>query len=162
MYFGKKVENIHNICLDGKLIDWVDEWVYLGVTLKSGKTFGCSVSDRIKKFYRCANAIFRIDGRSNDTAMLRLVETHCVPLLTYAVEIVYIANRDDRRQLRVAYNSLYRKIFGYRFTESVTNLQAFLNRPTWEQLVEDRRSRFVRRLASTSGLSLAKAYLPSV
>ena len=158
MYFGKRVEALHNISLDGKPIEWVEEWVYLGVSLKSGKSFGCSVTERIKKFYRCANAIFRIDGRGNDMAMLRLVETHCVPLLTYAIEIVHVANRDDRRQLRVAYNSLFRKIFKYRYRESVTALQEFLDRPTWEQLVEKRRSGFVDRLASTSGLSLAKAY----
>ena len=162
MYFGKRAEVVCNISLDGKLIDWVDEWVYLGVSLKSGKRFGCSVTDRIKKFYRCANALFRIDGRYNDMTMLRLVETHCVPLLTYAIEIVHVANQDDRRQLRVAYNSLFRKIFYYRTRDSVTALQAFLGRPTWEELVEKRRSGFELRLASSSGSSLAKAYLPFV
>ena len=43
------------------------------------------------KFYRCANAILRNDGRSDDLIMLKLVETHCVPLLTYAIEIVHVA-----------------------------------------------------------------------
>ena len=45
-------------------------------------------------------------------------------------------NRDERRQLRVAYNSLFRKIFNYRWSESVSALRAILERPTWEQLVE--------------------------
>ena len=116
--------------LNGKVIDWVTNWVYLGVNLKSNKNFDCSIVDRVKKFYRCANAIFRIDGRSNDTVMLQLVESHCVPILTYAVEVTHVSNRDERRQLRVAYNSLFRKIFNYRWSESVTALQAFLGRPT--------------------------------
>ena len=102
--------------------------------------------DRVKKFYKCANADFRIDGRSNDTVMLHLAETHCVPLLTYAIEVIVITNRDEKRQLRVAYNSLFRKIFGYRWSESVTALQGFLNRPTWEQLVEKRSSAFFARI----------------
>ena len=34
--------------------------------------------------------------------MLHLIETHCVPLLTYAIEIVHVANKDDRMQLRVS------------------------------------------------------------
>ena len=125
LYFGKRIGISHEISLHGKPIVWVDEWVYLGVTLRSAKVFDCSVKDRIKKFYRCANAILRIDGKSNDMVMLRLLEAHCVPLLTYAIEIVHVSNRDERRQLRVAYNSLFRKLFHYRWSESVSALQSF-------------------------------------
>ena len=75
--------------------------------LRSNKQFNCSVTDKIKKFYRCANSILRIDGRSNDMVMLRLIETHCIPLLSYAIEVVNVADRDERRQLRVAYNSVF-------------------------------------------------------
>ena len=78
--------------------------------------------------------------------MLRLVESHCVPILTYAIEVVHVANRDERRQLRVAYNSLFRKISNYRWSESVSALQSFLDRPTWEQLVEKRRNSFLNRV----------------
>ena len=106
------------------------------------------MTDRIKKFYWCANAIFRIDGRLNDTVMLHLIETHCVPLLTYGIEIIHVKDRDERRQLRVAYNSVFQKIFGYRWSESVTALQGFLSRPTWEELVEKRQSSFFARTAN--------------
>ena len=110
------------------------EWLYLGVTLKSGKFFNCCVKERIKKFYRGANSILRIDGNTNDTVMLRLLEAYCVPLLTCAIEIVHVANSDERRQLRVAYNSIFRKIFDNRYRESVTKLQQFLGRLTWEDI----------------------------
>ena len=60
---------------------------YLGVVVVSGRRFGCSVTERIKKFYRSANAIFRVEGRSDDLTMLRLVESHCVPILTYGIEV---------------------------------------------------------------------------
>ena len=140
-----KVDIGHEIFLDGRKVEIVDEWVYLGVTLKSGKKFNCSVKERIRKFYRCANAIFRIDGHSNDTVMLHLVETHCIPILTFAIEVTDVTDRDERRQLRVAYNSVFRKIFGYRWSESVSALQAFLKRPTWEQIVDKRRSNLYTR-----------------
>ena len=146
LYFGKRTSISHNIILNGNIVEWTDQWVYLGVTLKSNKKFDCSVTDRIKKFYRCANAILRIDGRSNDMVMLRLIETHCIPVLTYGVEIIDVMNQDERRQLRVAYNSVFRKIFGYRYSESVTALQSFLNRPTWEELVNKRKQMFHIRL----------------
>ena len=51
-----------------------------------------------------------------------------------------------RRQLRVAYNSMFRSIFGFHFHESVSDLQAQLERPTWEALVEKRCESFMRAL----------------
>ena len=145
--------------MNDKIIQWTNECKYLGVTLKTGKSFGCSTAERVKKFYRCLNSILRIEGQSTDVVMLRLLETHCVPLLTYAIEIIHVANQDERRQLRVAYNSVFRKTFGYRRSESVTALQHFLNRPTWEELIAKKRSGFVQRLNSCGQCSLALALL---
>ena len=147
LFFGKKCWRLCELSLDCKSIEWVEEWKYLSITLKSGTFFNHSVKNCIKKFYRCANAILRIEGRSNDRVMLRLLETHCVPLLTYAIEIVHVTNQNDRRQLRVAYNSLFRKIFSYRWSESVPALQHFLERPTWEELIDSRVNHFKRRLS---------------
>ena len=79
--------------------------------------------------------------------MLQLMEDHCVPILSYAIEVIHVANRDERRRLRVAYNSLFRRIFDYRPWESVTALQHALQRPTWEELVAKRQSKFRERLS---------------
>ena len=74
--------------------------------------------------------------------MLQLIETHCVPVLTYGIEILEVSDIAARRKLRVAYNSIFRKLFNYRQYESVTQLQGFLGRRTWEQLLETRKSSF--------------------
>ena len=161
VYFGKRAKNLFETSLNGKSIEWVDQWNYLGVTLKSGIHFGCSVKERVKKFYRCANAILRIDGRSDEIIMLQLLESHCVPLLTYAVEMMHVPDRDEKRQLRVAYNSIFRKLFGYRWSQSVTALQHFLDRPTWEELVDERREGFVTRVNKCDAQSLPRATLPT-
>ena len=79
--------------------------------------------------------------------MLRLLEAHCLPILTYVMEVIEIADRDARRKLRVAYNSMFRQIFGYRVSESVTDLQHQLGRPTWEELVEKRKAMFSANLS---------------
>ena len=78
--------------------------------------------------------------------MLELLETHCLPILTYAIEVITVCNRDRRRQLRVAYNSLFRRIFGYRNYQSVRALQSFLCRPNWEELIERRTNNFVENV----------------
>ena len=54
---------------------------------------------------------------------------------------------------------LFEKIFGYRWSQSVSNLQSFLSRPTWEKLVERRKNGFVARLIHNGGDSLARAAL---
>ena len=79
--------------------------------------------------------------------MLRLLESHCLPILTYAIDVIHIVGRDEKRKLRVAYNSIFRKVFNYRTWESVTDLQHALQRPTWEELVDDRRQQFSQRIA---------------
>ena len=126
--------------------------------LKSGPRYGCSVTERVKSFYRALNSILRIDGRSNDIILLQLIETHCVPILTYAIEVVNISNRDERRSMRVAYNSIFRKLFGYRSFESVTNLQHCLHRPTWEELIDKRKSGFLMRARTCSDDTLVRAF----
>ena len=159
LYYGKKCDFIADVMIDGKKVEWVDQWPYLGVMLNSNKVFDCSIQEPVKKFYCCANSVFRIDGHSDEIVMLQLAESHCIPLLTYAIEIVHVCNRDERRQLRVAYNSVYRKIFGYRWYQSVTDLQHFLGKPTWEELVEKRHSGFSHRIREKSCNSLARLFM---
>ena len=158
MFFGKKLDPKWKLKLNGAEIDWVPEWKYLGVTLKSGVRFGCSVKEKIQSFYRSLNGILRVEGRSDDLILLGLIESHCIPILTYGMEIIHVAQRDERRSLRVAYNSVFRKIFGYRVFESVTNLQHALKRQTWEELIDTRSRNFLRRLQSCPSGSLVRCF----
>ena len=160
MFFGKSTTINFKSSLNGAPIEFVSEWKYLGVVLKSGSRFGCSVKERVKSFYRSLNSILRVEGRSQDMTLLRLIESHCVPILTYAIEMSVVANRDERRSLRVAYNSIFRKLFGYRYFESVTNLQHALGRPTWEEFVNKRESGFFIRARTCDEASLVRSLCP--
>ena len=146
LFFGKS-HSLTPLHLDGKQIEWVKSWRYLGITVQSHTSFNCCIDEKVKSFYRCAKGILRIEGRSSEPVMLQLLESHCLSILTYAIEVIHVANNDERRRLRVAYNSLFRKTFNYRNWESVTDLQHSLQRPTWEELVEKRRRLFHERLA---------------
>ena len=142
LYFGKRRSHLCDLKLNGIDVKWTEKWTYLGIDLVSHTRFNCCIEEKIRKFYRCANSIFRVEGRSNDMIMLKLIETHCISILTYGIEIIFVSNPDKRRQLRVAYNSVFRRIWDYRRFESVTRLQAFLGRPTWEDLLEKRIKKF--------------------
>ena len=90
--------------------------------------------------------------------LLRLIETHCLPILSYGMEVIHVSQRDERRSLRVAYNSIFRKIFGYRTFESVTNLQHMLGRKTWEELIESNQRNFLRRAQSCPSGTLIRCF----
>ena len=53
---------------------------------------------------------------------------------------------------------LVRKLFGYRYFESVTNLQHALGRPTWEELVQRRQDSFISRARSCDPVMLVGAF----
>ena len=76
MAFGKRVTNLYPLFLNGGKIDWVTSWKYLGVDLKSHHSFDCAIDGKLGSFYKCLNAIVRIEGRSNELVML-------IPLLAY-------------------------------------------------------------------------------
>ena len=142
LYFGRRWDNLCELELNGAKIQWANQWKYLGVDLLSGPKFNCCIKEKIRKFYRAANHIMRIDGKSDNLIMLNLIETHCIPILTYAIEVTVVLDHDICRQLRVAYNSVFRRIFNYRTWQSVSQLQSFLSRPTWEELMEKRTEKF--------------------
>ena len=85
--------------------------------------------------------------------MLRLVESHCIPILTYGIEMAEFIDHREKSKVRAAYNSVFRKIFGYRTYESVTDLQLSLGRPTWELLCGSRKESFYHRLSQSSAES---------
>ena len=145
LFFGKGSVPTSLFTLNGSSIGWVQKCKYLGVTLVQGPRFGCCVEETLMKYYRAANAVLRVDGRSDDMIMLQLLETHCLSILSYAIEVVDIVDRRQKSKMRVAYNSMFRKLFNYSWRESVTELQHALGRPTWEELIATRYSNFLAR-----------------
>ena len=70
----------HVITLNGNHVEWVDEWVYLGVMLDGSK------------FHRCTYSVFRLNGHSKDAVVLKLVETQCIPIQTFVIEVIIVGN----------------------------------------------------------------------
>ena len=153
IYFGKRQKSLCKLKLNGCDIEWAEKWPYLGITLQAGTKFGCCITEKIRKFYRASNNILRIEGWSSDILILRLIESHCIPILTYGIEVIVVADPNTHRQLRVAYNSVFRRIFNYRSWQSVRELQACLGRPTWEELVEKRTQKFLHRIHIDASLN---------
>ena len=113
MLFVKGDTPTFHVVLNYVRIPCVDNWKYLELTLKSGDRFSCCTKEKLSLFYRVLNGIIRIDGRPDKLVLRRLLEAHCLPILTYSIEILHVSNRNERRQLHVVYNSIYSNIFWY-------------------------------------------------
>ena len=123
--------------LSGGKVEWVSKVKYLGVWIQSCKTFRCSSTEVIRKFYGCLNGILRFRTRPSYTVQLCLLMTHCFPVLTYAIEVLKLTSL-EATQMKVAYNAIFRKIFGYSKYESVSYIQEFFCYKKWEELVASR------------------------
>ena len=157
VWFGKGLAPSFHLKLNGTPIEWTTKWKYLGVTLLHGPRFGCCPNETLGKFYRALNFILRVDGRSDDMVMLRLLESHCTSILSYGIEVLHVADRRQRSKMRVAYNSVFRKLFNYSWRESVTDLQHALGRPTWEELISKRQTNFKAKFADFPADSLIRS-----
>ena len=157
LFFGKGPEPTYLVTINNVAIPWVNQWPYLGVIVKSGPKFNCCIKEKVASFYRSLNSIIRIEGNADELVRLRLLEAHCLPILAYGAEVIHVSNRDDCRQLRVAYNSIFRNIFKYSYRESVTALQHALGRLTWEELLDKRKEKFLLNCASDHATPLVRA-----
>ena len=97
---------------------------YLGVDIRAGTRFVCDIEGRLKSFYRAANALLHKSSmvgiaRSQDLLFF-LYQRYCVPILRYGYDVMLgcLLRRDENR-MKVAHNSMVRRIYGIDSFDSV-------------------------------------------
>jgi len=97
---------------------WVDKIKYLGVWIRAGKYFDVDFAEVRRRFFVSVNSILYHSKYSSDLVRLSLIESYCLPLLTYGLESLNLTVA----QLKLMgswWNSVYRRLFGYHIWESV-------------------------------------------
>jgi len=119
---------------------------YLGVYLVNTR---CKLSF---SFIRCKHNFYasfisiKSHARSlEQLTQLSLVESHCLPLLTYATGAV-IFTISQMQELNVCWNTVYRTIFGFNRWESVKQLIFGLGIPNLLRIIKLYRIRFIFHL----------------
>ena len=92
------------------IISWSHTLKYLGFVFKSARTVVTDVDDTVRKFHAYANAILSHVKYASEMSKLFLVETFCLPVLSYSCESLNFS-RKQLSQLNVCWNYIYRKIF---------------------------------------------------
>ena len=87
MYFGKKFDSFtcSPITLNDSPLEFVSEWKYLGVLLKSDSRFNCSAKKCRTAFFRSSNSILNVLNRPSETVKMKLLYSVCIPIITYGI-----------------------------------------------------------------------------
>ena len=81
-----------------------------------------SAENDIRSFYRSANAILNIVNCPDETILMHLLYTNCVPILSYACAVKEFSAR-EMSDCNVALNDAIQKIFSFNRWESVCHLR---------------------------------------
>ena len=134
-----------DMMLSGGTMAWADKIKYLGIWICGGKKFAIDLSECRRNFFSCVNTILNKAKRTSELLKLQLMESYCLPILTYAIECFNL-NVTELAQLNYWWNSVYRKMFNYHKWESVRLLICKLQRVDFINIYYLRKISFIKNL----------------
>ena len=101
-----------DMALGPEVIAWSDTFKYLGINFNAGVSLAVDIITIKRKFYASCNCILGNTRSLDDIIKLNLIESYCLPILTYATVALRLTNL-QLNELNVCWNSIYRRIFGF-------------------------------------------------
>ena len=149
MYFGKSYASFSgcNLFLNGKELEFVGEWKYLGITITTGSSFSCSSQKCLNTFYRSANSILNVMRRPRESIQMKILYAISVPHLSYGCDVIEFSAKEMNR-LHVALNDAIRKIFTFARWESVKILRESFGYLSITEIFAKRKIKFMQRIPS--------------
>ena len=132
--------------INNAVVQWSDCMKYLGITVVSAKVFKVDFKQTRRKFFTAVNTILNKCTFTSDIVKLKLLESHCMPILLYAVESTNL-NADQKRELNSWWNSVYRKVFGYHKWESVKSVICYMERLDLLHTINLRQLLFLKKIS---------------
>ncbi len=109
------------LTLNNFFLPWVSKLDYLGICLCNSKSFHVDLSCTRRKFFTSVYSILNKCKYTSDIVKLKLIESHCLPILLYAVEALNLP-LTQITELNSLWNFAFRKIFNFQKWESVKHL----------------------------------------
>ena len=100
----------------------LDEVRYLGIFITSFRSFKCSLSHAKRAFFSAANFILGKIGRLVFEEVLQLLQSKCIPVLIYGLE-VFALSTSDLRPLDFMVNCFLMKLFTTSNIDIITECQ---------------------------------------
>ena len=156
LHFGKNFRSFScsPILLNNAPLKFVQEWKYLGITLKSDNGFSCFVIKSRAAFYRSCNSVFSVLNGPSELVQMKLLYSVCVPIVTYACDVVTFHGREIQ-SLNVAVNDAIRRIFSYNRWESIKALRESFGYSSLTEIFAKRKLSFEKKLSSIGNTFLS-------
>ena len=108
-------------------IHWTHSVKYLGVHIVYGRKLSFDINPIKRAFFTACNSVSSQSQCMDEILQLSLIETYCLPILTYAFPAVSLKAR-QLQELNSCWNSAYRRVFGFHRWESVRSFICGLGR----------------------------------
>ena len=131
-----------SIVVGNQYLHWVDTVRYLGVFFVSSRKLKCSLDHAKRSFYRSVNAVFGKVGRlASEDVVLHLVDSKCMPILLYAVEVCPLSQSDIRSLDFVIFRFLM-KLFKTNNKDIIIDCCSFFNFKLPSERIHNRKTKF--------------------
>ena len=164
MPFGKiasSPEDIAPLNLNGVALELVSSYRFLGFNILSGVCFRFSATECLRGFFGAVNSVLTVLTRPNEDVLMRLLYSNCVPKLTYGAAVKDLSAA-DKHSYSVALNNAIRRIFGFRYYQSIRQLREVYQFDSIEVLFAKARKRFYHSIANHSNELLRFLFLLTV
>ena len=135
--------------LNGVEIEYVSHCKYLGFHIVSDVHFSISIAEDLRSFFGSVNSILASVRRPKENVQMQLLYSNCIPKLTYGAAIKDL-NATETRQYSVAVNNAIRRIFGFRYWQSIRQIREFYGFPAIETIFATAKKRFHKQLVAHS------------
>ena len=140
------------LCTDGTPLAWVDNIRYLGVVIVRSCKFKCSLDNAKRSFFRSVNAIFSKIGRTaSEEVFLHLVNSKCIPILLYGLEVCPL-NKSDLRSLDFTVTRFLMKLFRTYSKDVVNECCSYFNFKLPSEILPVRFDRFIFKMKCCTAL----------
>ena len=152
MLFGKTFKSTDLIAplhLGDDTVEFVSSMRYLGFHIQSDCSFKFSIAQDLCKFFGAVNSVMTVLTKPKEDVLMKLLYSNCIPILTYGAAVKLLSAR-EKHQLNVAINNAIRRIFSFRYWQSIRQIREFLCYDSVEVIFAKARRHFHNSLTNHS------------
>jgi exonuclease III len=139
-------------------LEWKTEMRFLGVSFLASSVVKCNLQIARQKFFRALNGIFgKIGAHSSTPVTISLINSFCVPLLTYGIESFNVT-KSMYSTLESAYSAAFAKIFSTFDKDVIRQCQFFCHASPLCDIIDNRRLKFLYSMGKSNNLAIQFLY----
>src|SRR5271165_3878920 len=150
---------VANFVIQTQAMEWKCELKHLGVYLLSAKVLKSNLQSVRQKYFRALNGLFaKVGTRSSPMVTLSLIDSFCVPLLSYGIESFNV-RKAEYNYLNSAYDAAFDKIFTSYDKNIILNCQFYCGLLPFDLRIDIKRFKFYYKLSSIQNDSVCGLYM---